>query len=140
MKRITFIAIGLLASLAAVGSASAQDHVAKANIPFGFYAGSAWLPSGTYTLSSEATHGNIVAIRNADNRTTAMSLVQARGERSNANILVFKKYGNRYFLHEIQCSSSGMNVSFPASKREKQARTLEASLSGPSDVYLALLK
>jgi hypothetical protein len=54
--------------------------------------------------------------------------------------LVFKKYGNQYFLHEIQCAGSGLSVAFSDSKREKYVRTREeASLAAPATVvYLAL--
>ena len=54
MKRITSIALCVLASLAAAGSASAQDHAVKATVPFGFYVGNKWLPSGTYELTSDS--------------------------------------------------------------------------------------
>ena len=55
MKRITSIALCVLSSIAAVGSASGQDHVAKATVPFGFYVGNNWLPSGTYAMTSDSS-------------------------------------------------------------------------------------
>ena len=55
MKPITVIAFAvcLLASFAVVGTVSAQDHAAKATVPFGFNVGDKWVPAGTYTITSE---------------------------------------------------------------------------------------
>jgi len=140
MKRITGIAIAvcLLASLAAAGSASAQDHAARANVPFGFNVGNTWLPAGTYTMSSESRSSNVITIRSGDRKISLLSLARPSDQRSAASKLVFKKYGEQYFLHEIACTACGMNVALPGSKRERQAQTREASLPSTTDVYLAL--
>ena len=138
MKRITTIAVCLLASLAAVGTASAQDHAAKAAVPFGFFVGSTWVPPGTYAITSESRSPNVIAIRNEDGKASVLSLAQPDEQRSKSNTLVFKKYGGQYFLHEILCSACRMNVAFSGSKRERLAQTREASVAPPTDVYLAL--
>jgi hypothetical protein len=54
------------------------------------------------------------------------------------NALVFHKYGDKYFLGEVLCASSNMHVGFNPSKREKTARTEEASMGTPTNIYLAL--
>ena len=138
MKRITTIAVCLLASLAAVGSASAQDHAAKATIPFNFSVSNVWLPSGTYTLTSDAASPYVVSLRNEDNKTLLINVAHADDVQPGSHTLVFKKIGNEYFLHAIHCATRGMNVAFPESKREKKAESREASLPAPTDVYLAL--
>lgn len=140
MKRITVIAIAvcLLASLAAAGSASAQDHAARANVPFGFNVGNTWLPAGTYTLTSDSLSPNVIAIRSGDRKIALLSVARPSGQRSDTSKLVFKKYGDQYFLHEIACTNCGMNVEFSGSKREREAQTREASLPSATDVYLAL--
>jgi len=139
MKRITSITLCVLASLAAVCSASAQDHAAKATVPFGFYVGSQWLPSGTYTLTSDSRDPNVINIRNAEGNLQILSLAQTDDHRAKTGELVFTKYGDQYFLHEILCASGHMNVSFTKSKREKSAQEHEqATVSTPSTVYLAL--
>src|SRR5947209_20077537 len=110
MKRITTIALCLLASLVAAGTASAQDHGAKASVPFGFYAGNTWLPAGTYTLSAESRSPDVIFIRNADSKIALMDVGHAADPQSGAHTLVFKKYGDKYFLHEIRCSACSMNI------------------------------
>ena len=139
MKRITSVALCVLASLAAVGGASAQDHAAKASIPFGFYVGNKWLPSGTYEMTSDSRDPNVINIRNADGSLQILSLAESDDHRSKTGTMVFRKYGDQYFLHEILSSSGHMNVSFPNSKREKSAQEhKQATISAPSNVYLAL--
>jgi hypothetical protein len=139
MKRITSIALCVLASLAAVGSASAQDHAVKATIPFGFYVGNKWLPSGTYELTSDSRSPDIIKILDAAGTVEMLSLAESDDHRSKTGTLVFRKYGDQYFLHEVLSSAGHMNVSFQNSKREKWAQTHEtATVSAPSTVYLAL--
>jgi hypothetical protein len=138
MKKITAISAILLASLAAVGSASAQDHAAKANIPFGFYVENKWVPAGTYTLTSDSTSPDVIAIRNGDSKISLLDVGRQQDQKPGSNALVFVKYGEKYFLHEIRCATCRMNVAFGASKQEKLAQTQEASVAPPSTVYLAL--
>ena len=138
MKKLTAIAAILLASLAAVGTASAQDHAAKATIPFGFYADNTWVPAGTYLLTSSVLSPNVVSIRNATTSVSLLDMGHQTDKQAGKNVLVFKKYGEQYFLHEIRCASSNMSVGFDPSKREKQARTSEAQLGQPTDIYLAM--
>ena len=139
MKRITAITMCLLASLAAVGSASAQDNQTKATIPFDFYVGNTWLPAGTYVMSSDSTSTEVVKILSADKKNDIAVLTLPDEARAANGELVFHKIGDQYFLHEILCSAGHMNVQFPASKTEKRAETREASAAPESNVYLALL-
>lgn len=138
MKRITTIAMCVLASLVALGNASAQDHATRVTVPFGFFVGSTWVPAGTYTLTSDSRSPNVVNVRNGDSKVSLISVGQTDGKLSRSNQLVFNKYGEQYFLREIQCSTCGMNVAFPVSKRERRAQAMEASVPAPAEVYLAL--
>jgi hypothetical protein len=144
MKHIKVFAnaVCLLASLAATGTVSAQDHAATATVPFNFNVGDTWVPAGTYIMTSDMSHPEVISIRSKDGKTTLLSVTRSEDRRSsNAGKLVFTKYGDQYFLHEIFCSRCGMNVAFPGSKHERLARTrLEAGLLNPTDVYLALNK
>lgn len=137
MKPINTIAMCVLASLVAVGNTSAQDHAARATVPFGFFVGSTWVPAGTYTITSDSRSPNVVTIRNGDSKVSLISLGQTDAKPSPSNRLVFNKYGDQYFLREIQCSVCGMSVAFPGSKRERRAQALEASVPAPTEVYLA---
>jgi hypothetical protein len=140
MKRITSItsiALFALVSLVTVGSISAQERAVKANVPFDFTVGDKLLPAGTYMISTE--NANVIKIQSSDRRVAILSTTTSDGKESKTAELVFNKYGDQYFLHEILCSSADMNMAVPASKQEKRARTQEASLSNSGQqVYLAL--
>jgi hypothetical protein len=138
MKRIIAIALGLLASLASVGSASGQDNAAKVAIPFGFYIGGQWNPSGSYTLTSNAKTPYVISVRNAQGRISQVSLAHASDPQSHSNTLVFTRYGDQYFLHEIHCSACRLNVAFNDSKRERAAQIRETNLARSAEVYIAL--
>jgi hypothetical protein len=134
MKRIIAIALFAASSLAAAGNLSAQEHVVKANIPFDFTVNNNVLPAGTYTISSLSP--SAVQVRNANGHVAELSLVQNDDKRSTTPVLVFQRYGNQYFLHEI-LAANAMNVAVPRSKRE-QRRLQEAKLQESNQTLIAL--
>lgn len=140
MKRImsiTSIALFALVSFVTVGSISAQERAVKANVPFDFTVGDKLLPAGTYTISAENT--GVIKIQNRDKHVVILTMTTSDGREAKTGELVFNKYGDQYFLHEILCSSADMNMAVPTSKQEKRARVQEASLnSNGQQVYLAL--
>lgn len=139
MKKFTTIAAILLASLVVTGRASAQDHAVKADIPFGFYVGNTWAPPGTYIVSSDVSNHDMINIRSAQNKLSVLSIGNDADNASHKSALVFKKYGEQYFLHEVLSSTTAMNVELGRSKREKRAETREQADAGtPTDIYLAL--
>jgi hypothetical protein len=134
MKRIIAIALFAASSLAAAGNLSAQEHMVKANIPFDFTVNNNVLPAGTYTISSLSP--SAVQVRNVNGHVAELSLVQNDDKRSTAPVLVFQRYGNQYFLHEI-LAANAMNVAVPRSKRE-QRRLQEAKLQESNQTLIAL--
>jgi hypothetical protein len=134
MKRIFAIALFAASSLAAAGNLSAQEHMVKANIPFDFTVNNNVLPAGTYTISSLSP--SAVQVRNVNGHVAELSLVQNDDKRSTTPVLVFQRYGNQYFLHEI-LAANAMNVAVPRSKRE-QRRLQEAKLQESNQTLIAL--
>jgi hypothetical protein len=134
MKRIIAIALFAASSLAAAGNLSAQDHMVKANIPFDFTVSGKVLPAGSYTISSLSP--DAVQVRNVNGHVAELSLVQNDDKRSTTPVLVFQRYGNQYFLHEI-LAANAMNVTVPRSKRE-QRRLQEATLRENNQTLVAL--
>lgn len=134
MKRIIAIALFAASSLAAAGNLSAQEHTVKANIPFDFTVNNNVLPAGTYTISSVSPYA--VQVRNVKGRIAEFSAVHNDDKRSTTPVLVFQRYGNQYFLHEI-LAANAMNVTVPRSKRE-QRRLQEAKLQESNQTLIAL--
>src|SRR5277367_142681 len=106
MKRISTSILLTLVSLVAVGNSFAQDHGVKATVPFQFTVGTKLLPSGNYTITSDINSPSVVVIRNTEQQIAVLSTAYGDGKNSKKNVLVFNKYGDQYFLHEILCSSS----------------------------------
>src|SRR6266702_6709402 len=106
MKHITVFAIAacLLSSFALAGTASAQDHAARATVPFNFNVGDKWVPAGTYMITEDLTNPDEIVIRSEDGKIAMLSLARSDDRRSGAGKLVFTKYGDQYFLHEVLCS------------------------------------
>jgi len=138
MKSI--LAVALIVAATFVHSASAQDRRVQAQIPFSFAAGSSVLPAGTYIVNSEI--GSHFVTFNNWSKHVSVTVLSApdTASRMGTNQLVFHKYGDQYFLSEIRCTGSSLNVRLAPTKAEKMARkqTLEAGLRVDDTILLAL--
>ena len=115
--------LGLFFMLA-IASVNAQTPSrVEVNIPFDFSAGKATLKAGTYSI--KRTSGNLLAIRSADGKTTALvnapltigSRDSKAGER-----LVFNQYGDQYFLSQVWLSVDTGRQLFTSGTETKVAR------------------
>jgi hypothetical protein len=124
MKRIAAIALFVAATLLTASRAVAQDHRVIATVPFNFTVSDSWLPAGTYTIGFNSTAPNILSIldRAKSINISALGMTYPRDSEEIAK-LVFRKYGNQYFLSEIRFGSALRNIQFPATKLEMKART-----------------
>jgi hypothetical protein len=138
MKRNAAIALIALSTLAAGSRALAQEPGVKATVPFEFTVAGKLLPADTYTITS-SSHG-VISIESADKHIRIVTTTQQSGDESaKGSELVFDKYGQQYFLHEVLCPAvASMNVNIPKSKLEKQVQIQEARLGGvPEPVLIA---
>jgi hypothetical protein len=136
MKRITATALFTLAALVTTGGVMAQGRAVRATVPFDFTVGDKLLPAGSYEITKNSA--SVIEVRNRDKQVAIFAPTAYTTEQSrNGSKLVFDKYGDRYFLSEILCAPSAINVSLPTSKAEKQARMQRASLQTPTQVYVA---
>jgi len=141
MKHITALALFIAACFVTAGKAIAQDYAVKATIPFNFTANGRTLPAGNYTLGSDITSPSILKIRDQSQHVHLMVMTMpGANEREKANVLVFHKYGNQYFLSEIRSEASAINVQLATSKQEKRAKaeTEQAGLRVNDNVMIAL--
>jgi hypothetical protein len=126
MKRITALAF-LTAALISMASARAHAQAPAFKIPFDFTVGNQLLPAGTYQVSYYAAK-NAILIRSEDDRFHAFTAIHPADPSVSDSEVVFTKYGNQYFLHEVLCGAVSMNVELPKSTLEKRARIQEAQL------------
>jgi hypothetical protein len=136
MKRTTVLAY-LAATLISMGSACAHAQAPRFTVPFDFTVGNQVFPAGTYQVSYYPTENGIL-IRSQDQRFHAFTTDLLADPLTRDDEVVFTKYGNQYFLHEVLCSALSMNVALPTSKLEKRARIQEAKL--PHSATVAALR
>jgi len=141
MKNIAAIALFVAASFITAGSAIAQDHAVKATVPFNFIVSGSSMPAGNYTLSSDNTTPYLLQINDREKGIHAMAVtLGTSSEEQKANVLVFHRYGNQYFLSEIRSETSSMYVRLAPTKQEKRlsAETQQAGVRTSGDVMVAL--
>jgi hypothetical protein len=136
MKRTLAIAFFSLGTLFTLG-ASAQDRGVQATVPFDFTVGGRLLPADTYTITSPSS--GIVIVQDKGNHVTAITTVSADANQSvkSGGKLIFIKYGDQYFLHEVLCPAAGMAANIPTTKLEKRIQHQEAMVRGGEPVLVA---
>ena len=123
MKRQIVNLLGVLSLLLVAACASAQI-AAKVNVPFGFVVNQAALPAGAYRIDSVSTTTStqILALRSEDARV-AMLIVgnHATSTKPSENSrLVFRRYGDQYFLSQIWVAGQTSGHELPISRREAE--------------------
>lgn len=107
-------------------SLHAQPREAHFTVPFDFIVSGKTLPAGAYRFLTQP--GGILVIQKLDQTTGALSSISLNDVEHPHRGLVFHKYGDRYFLREIDSSVGQINGDLPISKPEKQVQRLEASV------------
>jgi len=114
-------AVGAIATFAVAAPAQAQyDEHLIAHVPFAFSVGTAALPSATYDLTRMNGHREMLVLR-GDRGGIVMRVNDAglpRGDREPS--LVFHRYGDQYFLRQIQWVDTA-RLDLPETKEERKA-------------------
>jgi hypothetical protein len=119
MNRMLAVFLITLASVATTG-ANAQEPTLKANIPFDFTVGNTSMPAGEYTITSPFEE---VLLLRSGGHSASIVTSKDYAESESGSKLVFDRYGNQYFLHEVLCPKvTSLNLEVAASKAEKSAR------------------
>ena len=122
----------LVVCAASVASANAQtnQHL-YAQIPFNFVVGDKTLSAGKYSVSSPMMDGSALLIRNVNAKGSAIRLtdpIQSRS-RQNKTVLVFRRYGQTYFLAEVWQSGYNNGRVLHASKAERALQRERAMIA-----------
>lgn len=140
MKKHALTLIGVLSLLMAAGSAYAQTIHVKGDIPFSFIVNKATLPAGQYDFKSLGlSDGKVILVRDAEGKPMA-TVNNQRTESLDTcqeTKLVFKRYGSRYFLHQIWIAGEKSGQQLPQSSRETE---VAKDYSPSTVVILAQLK
>ena len=129
MNRISATALLAIASVASCTGAIAQQPALRANIPFDFTVGNTWMPAGEYTITSP-TH-DVLELKSGSHIASVVS-IQSGAESNSGSELVFDRYDDQYFLHQVLCPNLvSLNLQIPSSKSEKRARERAMEAKGP---------
>ncbi len=117
-SRVTrILSIGI--ALAAAAAVQAQTSLVTANVPFNFYMGSSAMAQGSYWVG-ECSHGPVVCMKSADGAKAALSHSIEAKTPNDAAKLVFRRYGDTYFLAEIWTGGSATGLALSPSARERE--------------------
>ncbi len=113
----------------------------KANIPFDFTVGKTKLPAGSYTVDSSIAQG-CLRISAAD-RSKNLFVNVFGGETSRKPSqakLVFRRYGNQYFLWQVWNEGSSTAMHLPKSRAERElARQSKYLAQNKSELELVVV-
>lgn len=100
---IRFVALfGFVFALSAVNAFAQSKPVLKADIPFDFSAANRTLPAGEYTVKElSILSGGVIAVSNGKAAVGAQTMRLTSNKPSDKAMLVFRRYGDQYFLAKV---------------------------------------
>jgi hypothetical protein len=128
-------ALVALTLLLAVGPAFSQSNLVLTQVPFDFVVGTTLFPSGEYGIRSNGmASAAFVIYGKAHSPMFFLPNVATSNQAAKRSKLVFRKYGNRYFLHEIWIEGQTRGRAMPPSHVERELARSHA----PDSIELAL--
>ena len=121
------VTLVLLSGMAAAQLNSSTRVVAQ--VPFEFMVANKIVPAGECEVQAITMDGQTLVIRNAEAKVGLFSRSsQAEGKQNASNYaMVFKHYGDRYFLSGIKLQGSKITYRLPESKVEAELRAQNVS-------------
>jgi len=143
MKKIfSLVVIGSVLSLvAATAEAQLPGMAIRATIPFDFIVRGRTLPAGSYEIRRVTDESLDLLIRNVDDKhdkamfgTEPVYMNRIPGK----NVLVFNRYGDAYFLSEVETASDQTaRELFPSRKERHLQQQMAINLVAPETVTVA---
>jgi len=106
--------------LGAAGAAFAQTpHTVRADIPFDFAVAGETMPAGHYEIDTRSAA--MIVVRGANSgRTAIVNTADARTlDRQQEARLVFHRYGDQYFLHQVWTTDLNAGRELPQTRKER---------------------
>jgi len=137
-KWLVVVTLVVLSGMAAAQLIGSSKIVAQ--VPFEFMVANKTVPAGEYVVQAFTMDGNTLVIRNTEAKVGLVSTSsQTEGKQDASNYaLVFKHYGDRYFLSGIKLEGSKITYCLPESKVQAELRAQNASAT--EETLLASLK
>lgn len=97
-------------------------------VPFKFMVGSVAMPAGEYTVRVADAKSSVLLVGNQDAKSWIyVKAVPDQGKQAPGAALVFNRYGNQYFLAEVNVEGSRTVYTFAPTKLEKELRAENVS-------------
>jgi hypothetical protein len=135
-----FIGVLAIGAFASASPAVAQGPAVQVTVPFAFQNGSQHLPAGTYRIDLNSEHVMILRGTAANAAGVAMTLPEQRSKEIAKGKVVFQRYGDHYYIHEVWLPNSTEGRECVASRAEKRDKQLQLAqnTTAPSNVEVAL--
>jgi hypothetical protein len=124
--QILAIAGAVVLSTLMAGECRAQSRTLEAKVPFSYEVGDKTMPAGNYRIESMPTGaGSLQVIRsaNGDVRVTLSTIAIPSKNGNSEPKLIFHRYGNHYFLAEVQTGDGRGRELFESQVEKKLARS-----------------
>jgi len=141
MKHANWLVAVVLVVLSGMAAAQLDsDSRIVAQVPFQFVAANQIVPAGKCVVRIATMDGKTMMISNEGSKVSLFSASSLTEDKQLAShyALVFKQYGDRYFLSEIKIEGSKIGYSFPESKAEAELRA--QNVSATQETLLASLE
>lgn len=127
MKKQAATLLILVAMVALPGLVSAQVRkVIKADVPFDFIANGKSMPAGECTIQVRGEGQSMLLISSGKEHLFVSPNSAETLNPSEKTVLVFHRYGDRYFLSGISREGETSGYELPASRVEKELRAQKA--------------
>jgi hypothetical protein len=114
------------------GLAMAQNPQIHVSVPFDFTAGASRLPAGDYVVSTGMSP-NSTWIRNENTKESVILFshpVIARASAAPGASLMFHRYGDQYFLHQVWTLSGDQGQELSTSRAESEEAAIQPRSTG----------
>jgi hypothetical protein len=135
VQRLVVTAALLLAGVAA--PARAQGIETVTNVPFEFTAGDTNLPRDRYRVSPMPNQTSVLMIRGERHGVVLMSQLERRNDREPAPSMTFNRYGDQYFLREVQLGDGRVLRLSQTSAEREAAESVAAQAAAKAKVVIA---
>lgn len=125
MKQATWIlAVTLIVISGAAMAQTLGGSRMTTQVPFEFVLGNKIVPAGAWSVHAASTVDQAVMIRNSDAKISLFSTISRSESVKPAaySALVFKRYGDQYFLSEIRLEGSNTAYCLPETGAEVELR------------------
>ena len=119
-KHATTFLVLMMAALTGLVNAQGVHPRITANVPFEFIANGKTMPAGKCTITAQGDGTKVLWIRSGNENLLAIPHDTESLKASEKTVLVFHRYGNRYFLASISREGQTRGYEFPLQKMEAE--------------------